>query len=491
MAKIPIYNAETQAGGNIEGRKLLAPDQSGLETFAKGLNDVGNAVQKYQDHEQISDAAKDISQLRVDWTNYTQELKKTGDVPESYVTDLHNHLSQLKDKYANNPAAKDYVEQHSNQIIQDYAGLGTHIESQIAGEKELTNYTILTNNVANDARSSPTTWKTGLSLINERIDQNVKAGNGLSFEQGEVLKRKSMTETAEAAAQGYIDANPHDGKMRILSGEFDSYLDPKQKESMIRFADTTMRADRVQSDYDRARGKEALKDAQDKQMGEYMKKLYGDGLDTRTVINDKMLTTLQKENVLNMIHKTATNAARNDPSVSNDIYKEINKQDSTIFSPDQIIEKVGHGIDGKTAQWLTKVLADRKSPNGMKESAAQNLVMKEASKKLLGDPTLGPNPEGQNRLNAFTQNFYNEWTEQRKNGATAQELSDPKSPKYLGKLIDQYQMNFKEVLDAKMKTMSMKQQPKGAAPTNKMPTDDEIRKMTPAERKAFRESIGG
>lgn len=465
MPKIEPYVSQVTPQGQLEGRQAHASDFgdfSGLGQFAKSLGQVGEVVQKYNDETDVADTAKNMSQFKIDQTNYLQELKKTGSVPDTFAQDLENHLSQISDQ-VKTKAGREYFDKHANVLREEFMTNAVSVTSQIAAQKTALDFETTKNNLMNDARSSPTTWQTNIEMLGGRVDQSVQSGRGFTFEHGVKLKEQTATEIAQAAVLGYADNDPKDAKNRLMMGEFDSYLGPREKEAALRTVDQIIRGERAEQDRLRSLAEKAKKERQDTIMNKFISKVYDDGLSTKEVVNAPDLTYLQRENMLNFIHRTATNTAKNDPTVTNGIYKDIMSENTTIFSPDQIIEKVGRGLDAKNAQWLVKALETRKSPEGVAENKAKMMVVKEAEKALLKNPILGPDPEGQRRLNAWTSDFETKWLEARKAGISAKELTDPKNANYIGNTIQGYKATFKEVMDAKMQ--SMRPAPKTGAST--------------------------
>ena len=458
MAQIREYNRQVEAVSPVQGREVSAASLGGggqaLEFAGKALTHVTDFVEKVQEQDDAIKINKNTSELYLRQSQKLQDLKVSGKItePESfqkYKEEFDNDFAKIGEDLKTAAGRKLLAEKQSTYTTH-FGGAFIKDSADAKGVQAKSGMTLALNNFSSGLFTNPSDINHAMSEWENSVQAVQKTGM-VSPEEADKIKIHGQSILADSAVRGLIDKDPNTAKAILGTDIFDKYMDGNRKSELMRSAEVGIRG----LDADKKRAEVDIKSKQEKaaeaEINVFLPKIYNNELTSKEVLRSSNLNPVQKEHYVNLINKQANGTARNNPTVANEIYRDI--QAGIITSTDEITAKVGEGIDINNATKLAKILADRKDPiTGIRDSDAKRMIHKEAEKALMKNPILGPDPEGQNRLNKFTYDMELAIKEGQQQGKTVSQLTSPTSPDYVGTaLINKYRATTKEIMDANMR----------------------------------------
>jgi hypothetical protein len=455
MPQIREYNRQVEAVAPVQGRQVsaqaLGGDGQALEFAGKALGHIGDVYERIKEQDDAVKISKQTSELYLQQTQELEALKNSGKITDpnaftEYKQKFDNAFSKIGDEVSTSAGQKllaerqaTYTQHFGNAFVKSSADAkGT--QTKLGMQTTLNNFSTGLFNNPNDISHAMGEWEASVDAVQ-------KSGT-ISYEDAITIKQHGQKTMADSAARGLIDKDPNAAKAILSTDVLDKYMDGNRKAELMKSAEIGiegLRTEKKRAEADIAAAKEKAAEAE---MHSYMPDWVDNKLLPSTVVKSKTLSSDQQIKWLKLINTNAAGLAKNHDAVENDLYKKITIGE--ITSVDQINDMVGNGINSKGAQRLAKMLADRRDPEtGVKDSDAKAGIYKQAEKALGKDPLAGANPDAERRLNAFRFRMEEAWIDGKKQGLTTQQLTDPRSPNYLGNLINEFKPTREEVFQMK------------------------------------------
>jgi hypothetical protein len=475
MAQIREYNRQVEAVGPVQGREVSAASLGGggqaIEFAGKALSHVAETVDKIQSQDDIIKGSKSTSEFFLQQTQALQDLKNSGKITEDgaydkWHQDFTNGFSKLSEDMKSTEGRKFMAEREAS-YTQHFGNSFIKESADAKGAQAKSGFIDTLNNKSSALTIDPSAFQQTVKDMDLTL-ATLKTSGTMASDDVDKLGSHAKSTLALSAIQGEILKNPTYAKGLISGGMFDKYVTGMQKAELINTADVHIRGAEIE-------GKRVLADkehtravAADAQMSAWLPDVHDNKLSMKAVYENDTLNFREKVIMQNMINKTASGLAKTDSTVALNTYKDI--QAGKIVSGDQIDVLVGEGLSPKDAMLYKNILKERTDPvSGVKDFTAKKGIYDDAEKRLGKDPIAGLNPEAQVRMNSLRYEIEAAWIDGRKKGLSVQQLTDPKSPEYLGRLTDKYIPNSQEVFNMKYgaKQMSTQSGSTGIAVANK------------------------
>lgn len=240
--KLPqqVFTAESQgaAPARVKAERGALIQQAGVQ--------IGQKLEERQTQREISKLNAEFAKAQAELTVGWQETLRTADpndpdVAERFRNDtVAPRVEALRD-FAKTRESKAYYDRAA-------AGLGAgFLVTTSAGQANLRevaavqNWNTMLNQMGDAVTADPLSFDSTLTMVDIQLDGLIQA-EGLSSEKGEVLKTNARSTLAVGAAMGLIDKNPTIGREAVESGEYSEYIDAKDKQQLLNYADTQQRA---------------------------------------------------------------------------------------------------------------------------------------------------------------------------------------------------------------------------------------------------------
>lgn len=465
MPQIKEYSQRTDVAGPRELRgasddSFGADIYQGVRQAGNTIASLGDLVERRAEQSEISDSSVKLSEAHAQFTNQLHDELQKGTIDSDKFMQKYDEYMSKASEGISTKGGQEYFNKASASLRAHMLESSHAAQVEVAGARQKQEYLKTRGNYEATLMSDPTAINRVKEVHNAYLEGLVKNGS-LPYEVAQQLKREGDSKLTEAEIRGWIDLDqskdPKQSKVLadIKAGKWDAAgLDGDMKKQLEH--ETLMKINANRADEERQRALENRVKEQDRENAqyEYLDKIYNNGTSAQEILKDHRLSPTDQRMYINLIHKTARDEAKNDPTIENQVYRDI--MSGKVISIDQITNRVGDGLDARSANRLVGMFAKRKTPEGMNEQTAKMNVIKQAEKTLLKNPMLGPDPEGQRRLNEFTWAFEEQYNEARTKGKSVKELTDPGSPDYLGNLIRQYTPTAPEIMKARMESLNKK-----------------------------------
>lgn len=455
MPQIREYNRQVEAVAPVQGRQVsaqaLGGDGQALEFAGKALGHIGDVYERIKEQDDAVKISKQTSELYLQQTQELEALKNSGKITDpnaftEYKQKFDNAFSKIGDEVSTSAGQKllaerqaTYTQHFGNAFVKSSADAkGT--QTKLGMQTTLNNFSTGLFNNPNDISHAMGEWEASVDAVQ-------KSGT-ISYEDAITIKQHGQKTMADSAARGLIDKDPNAAKAILSTDVLDKYMDGNRKAELMKSAEIGIEGLRTEKKRAEADIRETKALAAEAEIQAFLPDLFANKLSPKKIERSETLSSDQKLRYMNLINKQLDGKAKNHDAVENDIYKKI--VTGEITNADQINDMVGEGINGAGAMRLAKILKNRVDPEtGVKDSDAKAGIYKQAEKALGKDPLAGANPDAERRLNAFRFRMEEAWIEGKKQGLSTQQLTDPRSPNYLGNLIQEFKPTREEVFQMK------------------------------------------
>lgn len=449
MPKIKQIESQIRTAGPAEYQRIRGEDLGGLQqlsALSPGLAKAESIIEKVEERSEVSDLAAKMSKAQADFSIHWAETLKTADPGDKELTSkfmkgYDDYMAKIGEEVST-PAGRDYfVKTNANMrghfLTSSFAG-----QAELAGVKARQDYLGSVNNLSNSLFANPSSFEQVRDLHDSNLEELVKTGR-MSRAAALDLKGKGNAQIAEASLRGWTNVNPDYAKQQLDSGRYDSYLNEDQKQQMYGEIERGIRGKEAEIERQKRLKEEELKQARMETENVFVEKAFNKDLTAKEILNSN-LDARQKEHYINMIKQ---GSKETDPALFRDLLTRINLDDG---DPRKIIDEadlIQYASDGRLAYGdlkdLRAEIQGKRTGEGSRENQAKNSILKMAEAALVKvDPILKiQDPDGLANYQKFVTFYFKEWDKQRKAGKTIEQLTDPRSPEWLGKYLNDYKQN--------------------------------------------------
>lgn len=419
------------------------------------IQDVGNVVVKYMEHQEISKGAAEAAKTLYGLDSKWNETVKKSDPNDPTVAAkfreevIEPALQKMKDGYFTEGGQK-FGESQVQSFRNHFFTKTTSDMARLAGVAAKANVETLTNQLTNAAISDPTSLRTSLDLAESSIGAMVDTSPNLKGADGAALKialvQNAQKEIVRAAAIGAINENPEAGLKKFSGPEYSKFISGTELKQLEQQARTVERARRVDENYALRNQEMFKKDASDAQEGKYLEKLHSDdpreraSVTAREISRDYTLTREARERMIGIVDRETRPepAARVSNATATDLISRIRAPTGDprrITSLDDVYSAYEKGqLTKADLKFVRDEFVNLRTPEGAALGAQQEEFIKSVKPMIdKSNPLLGKiDQSGPQQVYTFTMNLRAKIEEYRKAGKDPRDLMDPSKPDYMG-----------------------------------------------------------
>lgn len=375
MPRIQVYQSQVNAPSfNPSKRYTPALTGAGLADIAQGTGQLGNAITKAVETNELSKLSANASGTMADLSKQWEQTKLNADPNATDTADkfMADEVQPAMDKLSDGLStrgAKLQAQQMSARIKGDLLVRSNSDMAGIAGETAKANYLSTVENLAGTTITDPT-------ALGSVLDMHEQALNGLKGKlnagQIDLLRIQGNAQISRSAAEGMIDTNAPQFLKDAKAGKYDGLMKGTQMGTLIHQAETRIRANEAEAKANTLLNKQLAeqhsKDVTNGFVSGLMDengKFIGSQGDLGKLIMRKDVTEENKSAALSMFTRLTEDAGKDntktDPSVVNqmtqDIYSGKANEDDVAMAiasgkvkADKVNELMGFATEHKTPE---------------------------------------------------------------------------------------------------------------------------------------------
>ncbi len=447
-----VQQASPEAFGQV-GRAMQGTAQQGLE--------LSGAIQKRQAQSDLSDLHVNLSKAQADLTTqYQDELQKGTLDTEKFSQDVEDNLQSIGDQ-SSTREGRLYFEQASATLKAHFMEHAAAGQAQLAGAKAKDNFVTTLNNNSTTLINDPSSFDLTNQLQQQGIDNLVQTG-GLPAAEAGTLKAHAQNALAKSAVRGWINIDPEGALKQLNDGKWDKILGDKEtpggmvKEQLIGQADQAIRARSIEDERFKRQEKEAKLKLQTDTQNDFLNKMQTDDLSTKDILKSNLdpIGSGSKETFLKLLEaheKAKSEKIQTDSATYINLWDRIHLDDGDpqkLVNENDLNKYMGRGLTVENINVLRAEIQGKKTTGGADEAELKKGLTDIAKGKLTSsNPLIGKkDPEGDTQYQKWLSQFQTEYAKQRQAGKTPQQLSNPDSPDYLLKNVNQYIRSTQQVI---------------------------------------------
>lgn len=461
MPRIQQYESHVEGPGvnNLPQQSINAinPEAHGLEKLGSDLINAGDAIDKRQSQDEVSDLSVQYAQAHADLKNQLLDQAQKGTLDtEKFNDDASDQLDQIGAN-TQTGAGRRFAQQQSAQIGAHLLESSISAESDLAGAKAKAKYVQTLNANGVSVYNDPSSMEAVMQQQNNAVDALVATG-GLPAADAERLRVDGKSHLAMSSFKGLVDLNPEIAKKQLDSGKWDTYINGDQKDEMYGQVSQAERASAAAQELQDRQQKRALEAKNEVSKNGFLKKIQEGTLQSKDILNSSLLEH-EKEHFINMMREEAQEKGKTDPTVYNNLWQRTMLPDgdpNKITDQSQLYGAVGNGITVKDVSTLNEWLSGTKTPEGQANQELRKRVMLAADQALVKKDPLGlpADPEGQVQMAKFQILVQQKEADQRKANKPMSDLYNPNSKDFVGNLIEQFRKSQQQIMQEQIGRMN-------------------------------------
>ena len=398
---------------------------------------------------------------------YKDQLQKGTLDHNSFMQYVGDQMDSVQDG-VNTPYGQQRFNQLKAQTQLEFSQQAQVGEAQLTGEQAVQNLKLFTDKNSSYLENNPLGFQNALKQKDDYIDDLV-ANHGLPAEKASELKTAVMTEFAKGAVRGLMQTNPQEAKAELDSGKWDPYMNADVKYKMDVETDRYQRAQETEAARRQKLAQDAADARQEAAKESMLQKLYGDGLSTDDILKSKDLDEGAKEHMLSLIKTRNEDKIVTDNSTTRTLFNQIHLADDDpnkyIKTQDDLNKYVVNGsINFDALKLLRGEFVGKGTIQGDADAKAtkafENMAFQAIAKP---DPTTHlPDPQGAANYQSWLTDYLQKKQNGLANGKKMSDMTDPKSPDYLGNNFSQYQRTPEQIINDMAAKMKAGQNPAAA-----------------------------
>lgn len=454
MGQIKEYQSNAEAVAPVS-RGAQGVDTSnigkGMANFGEAVGDLGFALVKRKEQQEIQDASVKLSEAHAQITNELADSVQRGDLnPDEFSHQVGERMQGISDELMT-PGARNYFKTNSARLQ------GHFLESAMAGSRELAgakaraSYETSLNNSSSALLNDPSSFDIAAERHKTEIDSLVQS-QGLPAHVAEQLKVEGKATLAKQAVRGWIKNNPEDAKKQLDEGKWDEHFSGDVKKQM--YGEIAERETAIRVDKERQRQEqERLKDERNELLADkFVRQSVAGGLQATQIAESSLPSGLKRtiidwneqQNARPM--KTSSNTYL---SVLEQIHIDPNSPQAAfkITKEDQIRAYVGKGLTMNDYIELTEELNGGKTPEGKEMHALKNQFEESVKAKLVKKNWTGmQDAAGEENFLRWRTEFSNEVNKYKAAGKDPRVLWDPNAKEYFGNRTNDYVKSSRQIM---------------------------------------------
>ena len=451
------YTAQTSPAGAPQGRAGSSVDFGGesgeaMERAGRQGMQTSQSLLEAQERRDVLQQHRDAAQVRLRISEQLEEMRQSGDpIGDKAQELLEKELSPLQEARTTR-RGRLMAQQQSSVIAGEMLAVAREYDASLAGEQA--------ESAVKEAQEA-----NGILLQkNPTLFENILAEHKLMVESLNVqdavkdaLLQDANRTAAINAARGVIRLSPSTAKEVIeQQGKFDAYLTPDDRKQLLGEIDTAERAQRIEQERLKKQAKAqeaaALEDTQNDLLSDFAQ----GGLTTEQILNSnlKPFGSGSKSQFLAMVNRAneePEEGFKTDPALFQQLWSRIHLPDghpNKLTDENELNAYFGNGLTVSDVNTLRTEVQGGKTIEGSVENELKDNVATIAKNRLTkSNPITGiQDPIGDTQYQKFMTFYLQEYQRQINKGKSPIELTDPNSPDYLGRYIEDYARSPTQIL---------------------------------------------
>lgn len=272
MSRIPVYEQQTSATADINGRRAQAGDAFAFgPELGAAFSKTSDIIQDATERQEVSDVQAKLAKARAEWTVQLQERAQSTDPGDStfagkFNEDFGKYLGTLQDGVQTR-AGQMAFQKGASQLAAHFVETAGVYQAKAIGAKSVQDYTVALDARRNELLSDPTQFEAlRAAAINDLTDPSGPYARMPAAER-EKLRIQTEQTLALSAVQGLIqNGAPELAKRQLQGGKWDAFLDADKKSALTDRAEVGIRAKDSEAERQRQLAERERRDRQDATM---------------------------------------------------------------------------------------------------------------------------------------------------------------------------------------------------------------------------------
>lgn len=459
MPKIREIGFTGRAPGPIGGVQASpeafgASAAQGQKALAQSIVGVGDLLVQRAEQSDLSDLNAKFSATQAQFTADWQERLRTADpgdktLSDKFIQDYDTHIEKLREGVGTR-AGRLYFEKAANDMRSQFSTTTVAAQAELAGVKARDDLVSARDNDSYTLLKDPSAFADVLQRHGEGLDNYVATGGNTAAALK--LRVDGEKELAVSAVRGWIRLNPELAVNQLNEDKWKGFIDGDAKHQLLAEAEQSINGDRIEGERRRIESERIAKKRIDAEQDKVLKGIHS-GTITGKDISDNTVFDFEARNQMFNILEAQNRGEKPDKALLFSLFDRIHLPEG---HPNRIVDErelidygPSLGIDG--LRTLRGEIQGKGTSEGAREAKFKAEYIQGAEKILAGkDAVTGlVDPKGQDNYQRFFYDFQEQWAEKRKT-KSVRELTDPKSPDYMGNL----SLKYRRTLDQQIADMA-------------------------------------
>jgi hypothetical protein len=466
VPQIKEYLQKTASPGPVDNRRVTGEDlgavvSKSLANLGGEIRNFGDALDKKQTQDEVTDASVKLSQLHADFTLSLNDQIQKGEVNvEDSLQKFDDKAAEITGSYQTG-GGQDFANKSIANLRSNFQVGFVSAKVQASGQKAVESYTESQRNFTSSLMNDPSSYAATKEMHAGFIDALVANGS-LPEKAAEKLRQQGGEELAKSAVRGWMELDPADAKEQLRKGTWDTEIKGDTKKQLLGEADQHINAKRIEESRVESEADKAKKQQNIAVQNTFLAKMSKGQLSTKEILASPLepFGSGSKEQFLKMIEQDSKDGGKikTDPGVYADTFRRIHLPDgdkNKIADENYLNTLLGKGLTLDNIKQLRSEVQGKGTEAGEYESTMKSQLFDYAKAKLTkSNPLMGiKDPDGEQNLSRFYQYFQDAYSAGKQKGKSARELLDPDSPDYVGKIVPQFMKSPAEIMKAQMESL--------------------------------------
>lgn len=480
-------------------REFGAGSASGLKDLASGLDTGLDRVNQANEQAEVSDVNAKMAQTRAAFTTSLAEKLRTatpGDktIADTFVSDYDSNIDKMRDGISTAAGQRAFTAA-SSELRADLYTKANAGQAELMGVKARNDYATTLNSLSSSLIEDPSDFQKVVGQHQQALQGLVSTGM-LPAEKAAELNRAAAPELAKSAVRGWIKLDPDGAEKDLTAGKWNQYLDGDATHQLL----GEVRQQKTANQVEAKRQQDLIDAANQKKIeatqNDFLAKMAQNNLSTREILDSNLpaVGLGSKEHYIKMLDESsAKNKLQRDSSVFMSLFDRVHGLNGAkpMLDEAEILPYVNHGIDIEWANVLRTEMQNKKTTEGANTAKVRATMIDSAKDVLAGhNPVTGiADPDGPANYSRFLTEFLKEWDNNKKQGITDAQMTDPSDTHYMGYRYRSYMRSNNDIQSSMLNSLGGQvgvSSPFGPPLPERTPTpipDEKLRKPgeTPAE----------
>lgn len=450
MANIKEYSAEATLSEPITTRQARPIDTgdigSSISRFGGSTGELGQAIEKRQEAAELSSMSSELAathaQLAGQLDDSLQNYDPTDtDARQNFTQNFMDQYDAQVGKVGDNvstPAGQKYFAKANAEMRSQFLMSAMRGKAQLDGKSAVDNLQSTTDSLSTTLFRDP-------SQIDGAVQQHSDLIDSLPISDvaKDELRDKGEKQLAKAEFDGISNIDPLHAQKLVKDGYWDDVFNANELDALGKVAKVNVQAQDVEQNRIEKKQQDLFSAQQEATRDVFLSKLDSGDLSATDVLKSNLdaFGSGSKKEFLGMIKANTETKIKTDPDAFISAFQKIHLPDGDpqkITNPDVLNQMVvNRQLDIPGLQQLRAEVAGAKTPEGAIDSQLKTNFLSIAKQQSM-------TPDS---YQAFLAKFLPTYDAKIKAGGKAEDLLNPASPNYMGKMIVPFYKSPQQVID--------------------------------------------